>query len=152
MGARFAVSEACLFYRKLHPIAVAEGLGRDGVDLRGRVNLAEAAQLFDEYRALGDELVFIGSVLVVSAAAAAEHGTRREHAVGGGLEHFEHTRAHQARLLLLGARADALAGKHERREHDTAIQASESIAAVDKLLHPHFEIAYDKSYSRTLLP
>lgn len=47
-------------------------------------------------------------------------------------------------------RKKALAGKHERDEHDAAIEACESIAAVNQLFHCHFEIAYDKSYSLTM--
>ena len=57
---------------------------------------------------------------------------------------------HQAGLLALGRGANALAGQHERREHHAAVQPRQPVAAVDQLLHRHFEIAYDRSYSRSL--
>src|SRR5262245_32898645 len=87
-------------------------------------------------------------MLVMASAASAVHRTGRRYPLRRGLEHLDSPGAHHARLLLFGARQDALPGKHKGREDHAAIQAREAIAAIDQLFHGDFEIAYDRVYPR----
>ena len=112
------------FHVQLHAVAVAEGLGRHGRDLRRGIDLPEAAQFLAQDAALGLELELVGRVLVVAAAADAEHRAGRSHAVGRGIQHLQHPGADQARLFLLGFGPDAFAGQHERREDHAPVNAA----------------------------
>jgi hypothetical protein len=59
----------------------------------------------------------------MTAAAPAEYGTRRGHALRRRFQDFERSRAHQAGLLLFGVRKNALAGQDEGREDYLPIQS-----------------------------
>jgi hypothetical protein len=134
---------------QLHPIAIPEGLRRHHRDLRRRLHLPQPLQRFHQNRPLGSQLIFIRRVLIVAPTAAPIYGARRRHAVRRSLQHFQHAGPHQAWLLLLRVRQNALSRQYERCEHHAPVQARQSVAAVHQLFHGDFKIAYDRSYPFT---
>ena len=149
MGARLTVADPRLFHVQLYAVSIPERFGGHYGDACRRLDLSQPPQLLHQDRALGLKLIFVRGVLVMAASTTAENRARRCNPVGRRIQHFQHAGAHQAGLFLLRPRANPLTRQHEGCEHNPPIQAAQSVAPVHQLFHGHFEIAYDKSYSRS---
>ena len=100
---RLPITEAAVRDVELRAIAIAPGLAGNHPDFGGRLDLAEAAELFRQNRALGRELIVVRRVLIVAAAAAGEVRAGRRDALRRGLERLRTVRARmRPGLLLLG--------------------------------------------------
>lgn len=91
-----------------------------GFDLAGPVDAAEAAESFAKNFNLVLKLAFVGNVLIIAAAAAAEMRARRGDAFARGFEHAIEFGADKFFLAIEGAGIDFFAGQDERDEDGRA--------------------------------
>jgi hypothetical protein len=143
MGAGFAVPQAPILQMQLDAVAVTPWLGRDGFDVVRRGGLGQALQSLHQDGALGRELIFVGRVLVMAAAAAAECIAAGVHALGCRLQHLQGAGMDQPRLFAFRGGADALSRQHKRGKDYAAVQARQPVAAINQLLYCYFEIPSD---------
>ncbi len=94
-------------------------------------DLAHAAQLLAQDLDFARELKRVRSMLVVAAAAAREQRAGRRDALGRWGQHFRQAGVN----AIVDLQAHGFAGQHERSQHHSAVEPSESLAAI----HPFFD-------------
>ena len=96
---------------------VPEGLRRADHRLHREFQAGHVLDEFADLALLPQELLLIGEVLVLAAAAATEQGADRIDPVGGGLQDLHQVRLREILVVSEDAGADLLAGKGEG-DHD----------------------------------
>src|SRR5215469_2267495 len=107
MRACLVVSQSAVLQVKLSAVAVTPGLARDDFDFLRRSGVRQPPQFLFQNGALGIELICIGRVLVMAAAAMAEVLASRVDALGSGFQHFKRARPDEPRFFPLSRGADA---------------------------------------------
>src|SRR5690242_19126839 len=98
---------------ELSAVAVVPGFGRNGSDVRRRLELADALDRFRQDRTLERELRLVTGVLVMAAAATPEIRASRRSAFRCSLAHFDEPGPHETRLVQGGFHHGVLSRQHE---------------------------------------
>jgi hypothetical protein len=116
MRARRQVSDLPFGNVKLRAIPIPERRAADNINLAFELDLAHALQLLAQDLDLAGELVFVGRVLVMAAAARREQRAGRYNALRRRREHFD-----QGGMYVL-TRVDpyGFPGQDRRHEHNSA--------------------------------
>ncbi|MCL4401198.1 MAG: hypothetical protein M1436_00840 [Acidobacteria bacterium] len=140
MRTHFEIADGVAAQMKLAAVAIVPWLSRDGLDIRRRFEFADAPQYVIENGAFQAQLQFVGSVLVVAAAAAREVGAGGRHALRRRRQHLEGAGAKQPRLLPCGLRQHGLAREHEGRQDHPAVHPPQALSAVNQFFDREFKL------------
>jgi hypothetical protein len=145
------VPKPAVFDVELRAVAVLPRLCGDHLDLGGRRGPRKAPQLFFQDGALGGELIFVGSVLIVAAAAPTKVFAAGLDALWSAFQHLQRAGANQTRFFPFRGCADALARQAEWREYHAPVKARETVAAVNEFFDPYLEIPSTNALTPVLL-
>ena len=131
---------------KARAIAVIPGRRRMHLNLTGKFELGDAAQILAQDFFLDIELMVVVGMLIVTSATAGEMRTGRRYAVRGGLHDCGSMSAREAGLFFGDRGVDFFAGENKGNEDGFAAaavligglrggKAGESVAAVDELFN-----------------
>ena len=133
-GVRFSLMKAARagLEVKLDAVAVGPRLAADDRDFGGVIEAADAAQGFAQDVHFLRKLKRIAGMLKLAAAAGREVFAFRFDAFGGGIEDFNARALEQAGFHGPRRERDLFARQGKGRENDLAIEAAETIAAINQ--------------------
>src|ERR1700691_201529 len=130
-------TERIALHVQAHSIAIGKRFAGERVDFRNFANLRALQRLAQDGN-LHLYLRRVRCVLIMTAAAFAEVGAGRGHAVSAWHGYGIEFRSRVAAFIVDNVRIDLFAGERERHEDGLAFGTSKARAAVDRLLDAQF--------------